>query len=168
MHVMELGGTGRDVQPTGRVVAFSNSVVFQPNAGMFKQIPGTNFAWHEITLTLAPDSDYRSVQHRMVRAVDSAFSEYHENLERQRTLLETNLGSVSVGPLRPRTSLRLTASGLEVKISFPVEVQDAGEIDARVTREILKELDRDPKLKMVGSDIPTIREVTEMSGSKTA
>src|SRR5437868_8075817 len=42
MHIMELGGAG-DMQPTGRVVAFSNSIVFQPTAGVFKQIPGTSF-----------------------------------------------------------------------------------------------------------------------------
>jgi small-conductance mechanosensitive channel len=167
IHVMELGGNGRDVQPTGRVVAFSNAFVFQPTAGMFKQIPGTNFVWHEMTLTLAPESNYRSVEERMIRALDTAFAGYEENLERQRILMETNLGSVNIGPLQPRTALRLTSSGLEVKISFPVEVQHSTDIDARVTREILKELDREPKLRMVGSDIPTIRQITDASGSKT-
>jgi small-conductance mechanosensitive channel len=168
IHVMELGGNGRDVQPTGRVVAFSNSFVFQPAAGMFKQIPGTNFVWHEITLTLASDSDYRSVEERMIRAVDTAFAAYRENLERQRALMERNLGSVSIGPLRPRTALRLTPSGLEVKVSFPAEVHDATEVDDRVTREILKELDREPKLRMVGSDIPTIRQITAVPTAKAS
>jgi small-conductance mechanosensitive channel len=167
IHVMELGGTGRDVQPTGRVVAFSNAFVFQPTAGMFKQIPGTNFVWHEITLTLAADSDYRSVEERMIKAVDRAFAAYHEVLERQRVQMERSLASVSIGPLWPRTTLRLGASGLEVKVSFPVEVEKATEIDDRITREILKELDREPKLKMVGSDIPTIRQVTDVPSAKT-
>jgi small-conductance mechanosensitive channel len=162
VHVMELGGTGRDVQPTGRVVAFSNSFVFQPTAGVFKQIPGTNFVWHEITLTLAADSDYRAVEQRMIKAVDTAFASFHEVLEQQRMQMERSLASgVTLGPLRPRTTLKLTSSGLEVKVSFPVDVERAAEIDDRITREILKELDRDPKLKMVGSDIPTIREITE-------
>jgi small-conductance mechanosensitive channel len=167
VHVMELGGTGRDVQPTGRVVAFSNSFVFQPTAGVFKQIPGTNFVWHEITLTLAADSDYRAVEQRMIKAVDAAFAAFHEVLEQQRMQMERSLASgVTLGPLRPRTTLKLTSSGLEVKVSFPVDVERAAEIDDRITREILKELDRDPKLKMVGSDIPTIREITE-AGSST-
>jgi small-conductance mechanosensitive channel len=166
IHIMELGGIGRDVQPTGRVVAFSNAFVFQPTAGMFKQIPGTNLVWHEMTLTLAFDNDYRSVEERMIQAVDAAFAPYHETLERQRMLMETNLGSVNIAPLRPRTALRLAASGLEVKISFPVEVRNAAEVDAGVTREILKELDREPKLRMVGSDIPTIRQITDAPGSK--
>jgi len=145
---------GRDLQPTGRVVAFSNAFVFQPTAGMFKQIPGTNFVWHEITLTLGADSSYSEVEKRMIRAVDAAFASYHEDLERQRVLMETNLGSVSVGPLRPRTALRLTSSGLEVTVSFPVEVHRATEIDDRVTREILREIDREPKLKWWGQTSP--------------
>jgi small-conductance mechanosensitive channel len=169
VHVMELGGTGRDVQPTGRVVAFSNSFVFQPTAGVFKQIPGTNFVWHEITLALAADSDYRAVEQRMIKAVDTAFTAYHEVLEQQRMQMERSLASgVTLGPLRPRTTLKLTSSGLEVKVSFPVDVQQAAQIDDRITREILKELDHEPKLKMVGSDIPTIREITEAPGAKTS
>ncbi len=161
MHVMELAGYGRDLQPTGRVVAFSNSVVFQSGAGIFRQIPGTNFVWHEITLTLAFESDYRSVEQRMIRVIDSAFATYGDHLERQRELIESNLNSVSVGPLRPRTTFKLTSSGLEVKISYPVDVNQATDIDDRVTRAILRELDREPRLKMVGSDIPTIHEMSE-------
>jgi len=38
MTLMELGDEdGR--QPTGRVVVFPNSVVFQPNSNFFKQLP---------------------------------------------------------------------------------------------------------------------------------
>src|SRR6516225_10513645 len=36
LHLMEIGGGG-SARPTGRVVAVSNAVVFQANAGMFKQ-----------------------------------------------------------------------------------------------------------------------------------
>jgi small-conductance mechanosensitive channel len=168
LHVMELGGSGRDVQPTGRVVAFSNAFVFQPTVGMFKQIPGTSFVWHEMTLTLASDGNYRGVETRMVEAVDAAFADYQVNLERQRMQMEMNLGSVSVAPLRPRVGFRLTPSGLEVIVSFPAEMQNASEIDDRVTREILREIERDPKLKMVGSDIPTIREVAELPQPKAS
>lgn len=168
MHVMELGGYGRDLQPTGRVVAFSNSVVFQSGAGIFRQIPGTNFVWHEMTLTLAFEGDYRTAEQRMIRAIDKAFASYSQHFEHQRQLIESNLSSVSIGTLRPRTSFRLTSAGLEVKISFPVEVEKSGDMDARVTDEILRELDRDPKLKMVGSDIPTIREMNQAPSTAKA
>ncbi len=162
VHVMELGGTGRGLQPTGRVVAFSNSFVFQPTAGVFKQIPGTNFIWHEIGLTLALESDYRSAEERILRAVDTAFGEYHEVLEKQRSQMEKSLASgVTLEPLRPRTTLKLAPSGLEVMVHFPVDVRKADEIDDCITREILKELEAEPKLKIVGSDIPTVREIAK-------
>src|SRR5215469_9587436 len=94
IHVMELSGAG-DSQPTGRIVGFSNSIVFQPTAGVFKQIPGTNFIWHELKLTLAPESDYPEAKERITKAVDAALEEYRESLESQRLGLAKNLSTIS-------------------------------------------------------------------------
>ncbi|HWY53771.1 MAG TPA: hypothetical protein VNZ03_04870 [Terriglobales bacterium] len=157
LHLMELEGTGPDAAPTGRVVAFSNSVVFQPTAGLFRQVPGTDFLWHEITLTLVAESDYRSAERRMRDAVDAAFKDYHEGFERQRRQMEMNLASVSIAPLAPRVRFRFTTSGLEVFLRYPVELYRATEMDERVTRELLHAIDQEPKLKIVGAEIPGIR-----------
>jgi small-conductance mechanosensitive channel len=157
LHILELGGTEPDAQPTGRVVAFSNSVVFQPTAGLFRQVPGTDFLWHEITLTLVAESDYRSAERRMRDAVDAAFEDYLEDLERQRRQMEMNLASVSIEPLAPRVRFRFTTSGLEVFLRYPVEFGRATEMDERVTRELLHAIDQEPKLKIVGAEIPEIR-----------
>jgi small-conductance mechanosensitive channel len=162
LHVMELGGSGTDLQPTGRIVAFSNSFVFQPNAGVFKQIPGTNFVWHEITITLDRDSDYQLVEKRVSAAVDNAFRDYRSDFERQRMQIENNLASVSVGGLKPRTRFRLTPSGLDVNVRFPVELGKGLEIDERVTGELLSAIEQEPRLKVVGSDIPTVRLADEV------
>ncbi len=53
LHVLELTGVGTDAQPTGRMVAFSNSIAFQTAAGLFEQVPGTSFLWRESNFTLA-------------------------------------------------------------------------------------------------------------------
>jgi small-conductance mechanosensitive channel len=156
LHIMELGGAGPDAEPTGRVVAFSNSVVFQPTAGLFRQVPGTDFLWHEITLTLVAESDYRSAERRMRDAVDAAFKEYHEGFERLRRRMEMNLASVSIDPLAPKVRFRFTTSGLEVFLRYPVEFYRATEMDERVTRELLHAIDQEPKLKIVGAEIPAI------------
>ena len=42
MHLMELDAQGA-LGPTGRIVAFSNSIVFQASGGLFRQLPGVNF-----------------------------------------------------------------------------------------------------------------------------
>jgi small-conductance mechanosensitive channel/HPt (histidine-containing phosphotransfer) domain-containing protein len=166
LQVMEMVGTGADAQPTGRVVAFSNSIVFQPTAGLFKQVPGTSFLWHELSLTLAPNSDYHSIEQRILSAVDVAFTDYQADFERQRRQLE-NLSSVSVNSLAPKVRLRLTPAGLEVLLRFPVELGKAEEIDDRVTREVLRALEREPKLKLVGADVPAIRLRTEAAAPGT-
>jgi small-conductance mechanosensitive channel len=157
LHIMELRGTGRDAEPTGRVVAFSNSVVFQPTAGLFRQVPGTDFLWHEITLTLVAESDYRSAERRMRDAADAAFKDYLEDFERQRRQMEMNLASVSIEPLAPRVRFRFTTAGLEVSLRYPVEFYRAAEMDKRITRELLRAIDQEPKLKIVGAEIPEIR-----------
>ena len=150
MQVMELGGSAADT-PTGRVVAFSNSVVFQPTAGIFRQIPGTDFVWHEVSLTFASDSDFKLVRERLLAAADAALADYHEELERQNRAMERNLLGVPEGGLKPNAHLRLTPSGLEAMVRFPVDLQHAGEIDERITRELLKAVDQEPKLKLAGS-----------------
>jgi small-conductance mechanosensitive channel len=155
LHIVELEGTGPDAEPTGRVAAFSNSVVFQPTAGLFRQVPGTDFLWHELTLTLVAESDYRAAERRVRGAADAAFKDCLK--ERQRRQMETNLGSVSIEPLAPRVRFRFTTASLEFFLRYPVELNRAAEMDERVTRELLNAIDQEPKLKIVGAEIPVIR-----------
>jgi small-conductance mechanosensitive channel len=156
IHVMELGGPG-DSQPTGRVVAFSNSIVFQPTAGVFQQIPGTNFIWHELKLTLAGDTDYGTAKERITQAIDTALEDYRENIEAQRQGLERSLSSVSPAELRPKVRLHYTGSGIEAVIRFPVELGKASEMDDHVMKEIMAALDREPKLKLIGAEMPAVK-----------
>ena len=156
IQVMELGGSAADT-PSGRVVAFSNSVVFQPTAGIFRQIPGTDFLWHEVSLTLAPDSDFKTVRERLLGAVESVLVDYGEELERQNRAMQRNLLAVPQGALKPNVHLRLSASGLEALIHFPVDLRHAGEIDERVTRELMKAVDQEPKLKLANSPPISLR-----------
>ena len=153
-HLMEIGS---DAQPTGRVVAFSNSIVFQPASGLFKQIPGTSFVWHEIELIFAPESEYHVVRDRVTAAVDAAFGEYHEKMEDQRHQMEMTLSSISATELKPKIHLHFTAAGIEVNIRFPVEMGTASEIDDKIMKELLTAIEKEPRLKLVGSQVPTVK-----------
>ena len=156
-HVMELIGVESDVQPSGRVVAFSNAIVFQPTAALFRQIPGTDFLWHETTVTLAPDSDYLEVERRMLAALSAAFSDYRQDFEDLRRKMETNLLLVSVGPLEPKVRLVLTSVALQVFIRYPVNAKNAIAIDDRVNSELLRAVELEPRLKVVGVEVPIVR-----------
>jgi hypothetical protein len=140
---------------------FSNAVVFQPNAGLFKQIPGTNFVWHEITLTLAPESDYHNVEKRLMVAVESVYNEYKSDMENQRARMAQTLSPLTVRDLQPESRVRLTQSGLEVVIRYPVELNNAASIDDRMARALLDAISKQPRLRMVGTGTPNIQAVAE-------
>jgi small-conductance mechanosensitive channel len=157
LHLLELGTSGTDSQPSGRIVAFSNSIVFQPTSGLFKQIPGANFVWHEITLTFAPESEYHVVKQRIAKALDVAFSKYREYIERQSRQMEASVNSLAAIEIRPRTRVHYSATGVEAVVHFPVEPQRASEIDDQVMHELLAEIEREPKLKLAGSAAPILK-----------
>jgi len=154
IHLMEMGGTGAHT-PTGRVVAFSNSIVFQATPGLFKQIPGTSFGWHEITLTLPADTDFSTARERLMKAVEAGLADFKDEITKQHSAIEDALeGSPGTG-LQPTVQLQLTSSGLEALVRYPVALRQAMEIDERVTRAILAGFD----LTHAGS--PAIRLKTE-------
>jgi len=152
LHLLEMNGTGNYMQPTGRVVVFSNSILFQPTASFYKQIPGTNFVWHEVSLTLAPESDIHLAESRLLGAVQKVYATYKDRIEREHRDMQATL-SISTPPPAPVSRLRITKDGLEVVIRYPVELDNAAEIDDRITRELLTALGREPRLRLVGSGI---------------
>jgi small-conductance mechanosensitive channel/flagellar biosynthesis/type III secretory pathway chaperone len=152
LHLMELRPDGL---PTGRVVVFSNAVLFQPTANFFKQIPGSNFTWHQVSLTLSPDTDYRLAEKRLVDAVEQVYAEYRGSIAQQHQQISQTL-SIPVRELRPSSQLHLTDSGLEMTIRFPVPLEHASTIDDRMTRALLEALDREPRLKLAGGGSPLI------------
>lgn len=167
LHVLELTGVGTDAQPTGRMVAFSNSIAFQTAAGLFKQVPGTSFIWRESKFTLAADSNYRVVERRLLAAIETVFEEFTKDFEQLGHQMEVKLSSVTVGPLMPRLRFRLTTTGLEVILRFPVERKLAEEMDDRLTREILSAIEMEPKLKIVSAEMPDIQVGTDVSSRGT-
>lgn len=137
-HVMELGA---GATPTGRVVAFSNSIVFQAAAGLFKQIPGASFAWHHVTLTVPSDADFGVMNKRLVEAVENVLTDYRAQIEAVYQRMEKTGILISDYGLRPQLESHLTANGVETTIRYPVDIQHASEIDARVSRGLLAVLE---------------------------
>jgi small-conductance mechanosensitive channel len=156
IHVMELSGPG-DSQPTGRIVALSNSIVFQPTAGLFKQIPGTNFLWHELKLTLSAEADYHTAKERIAQSVSEALGEFRDSLDAQRRSMERNLTNISPAELKPKIHLHYVASGLAADIRYPVALDKASEMDDQLMRGVIAALAREPRVKLVSAEMPTAK-----------
>jgi predicted molibdopterin-dependent oxidoreductase YjgC len=135
-------------------------VVFQAGASLFKQIPGTNFIWREIVLKFATDSDYRAIRDRVQKAIDTAFSDYRDSLERQRMQMELSLTSISTGELKPRARVHFTTSATEVIVRYPVVMDNAVETDERIIGEIFTAVNREPRLNLLNAEVPTSKAAT--------
>jgi small-conductance mechanosensitive channel len=136
LYLMELGAHGSQ-GPTGRVVAFANSIVFQVASGLFKQIPGVNFAWHEITLALPAGADYAAVKDQILAAVVHALADFRKEIDRQTQEIQRTTAASSPGDANPQVQLRFSSAGVEALIRYPVHLLHAAEIDERVSREVL-------------------------------
>jgi len=147
MYLMELGGHGM-FGPTGRVVAFANSIVFQVSSGLFKQIHGVNFVWREIVLNLPAGIDFSAAKEKLETAMAAALKDYRDEIVRQTKEIQRATSTSSGGDAQPRVQLIFSAAGVEAHIRYPVYPQNAAEIDERVSQhvlEVVSALDADTK-----------------------
>ncbi len=156
LYLIELAGTGVDLYPTGRIAVFSNSVLFQPTTPLYKQIPGTEYTWHEITLTLAPAGDYKLVQEKLVAAVNSVYEKYRKDIERQHGSIEDRMEVVLKAP-SPEIRLQLADTGMELLARYPVDLRQSSEMDDEIGRAVLGMFGGDEKLRAAVTGMPRIR-----------
>ena len=156
LYLMELAGTGIDLFPTGRVVVFSNSVLFQATTPLFKQIPGTEYAWHEVVLSLVPGANHKLAQEKLLQAVKSVYDQYRANIERQHGYIERRI-EVQLKTPSPETRLQFGDTGLELVVRYPVEIRNESEMDEQITRKVLEVIQSEPDVQAAASGSPKIR-----------
>jgi small-conductance mechanosensitive channel len=139
MYLMELGGKGT-LGPTGRVVAFANSVVFQVSSGLFKQIPGVNIGWREVVLNLPAGADTAALKEKLTAALTEALEDYRAEIVRQTQEIERTTLSSSAGDAQPQVQLRFAGGTVEAHVRYPVHLQHAAEIDEAVTEALARVL----------------------------
>ena len=155
LYLMELSGTGIDLYPTGRVVVFSNSVMFQTTP-FFKQLPGTAYAWHEVSVTLAPEGNHTAVEQKLLDTVQAVYSEYQHSIDRQHSLVERLLDAQLAAPA-PNAQLAFGDTGPEFTVRYPVEIPHAAEIDDKITRKLMDAISGDAALKAAVTGSPRLR-----------
>jgi small-conductance mechanosensitive channel len=135
MHLLELTSQ-EPLGPTGRVVAFANSIVFQSSGGLFRQIPGVNFTWHELTLSLPAGSDYPALKERLLAAVTSAVEEYRGEIVRQAETITQTTSLPMPTDVAPQVHLQFSPAGVEAKIRYPVPRNRRAQVDERVSQQL--------------------------------
>jgi small-conductance mechanosensitive channel len=156
LYLMELAGTGLDFYPTGRIAVISNAVLFQTGTPLFKQIPGTEYAWHEVVVMIAPNGNHKVAQEKLVATVNAVYSPYRQEIERQHADIERRV-DIQVEMPRPEARIQFADAGLELLVRYPVEIRKAPDIDEEMTRKVLELIETDAELKAAVSGSPKIR-----------
>jgi small-conductance mechanosensitive channel len=156
LYLIELAGTGIDLYPTGRVVVFSNSVLFQATTPLFKQIPGTEYAWHEVVLSLVSGANHKLAQEKLLQAVTSVYDQYRENIERQHGFIERRI-EVQLKAPSPESRLQFGDAGLELLVRYPVQIRNESEMDEQITRKVLELIQSEPDVQSAVFGSPKIR-----------
>jgi small-conductance mechanosensitive channel/regulator of replication initiation timing len=155
-YLLEVAGTGIDLNSTGRIVVFSNSVLFQPTTPLYKQVPGTNYLWHEVALPLAQGTDYGLLQKTLLAAIESALKQVGGVNKHQASAWEES-SDIYIPPPAPDCKLQFADTGLELIARYPVALGAASEVDGKLTVELLEAIKGDPKLSSGIMGSPRIR-----------
>ncbi len=155
-YMMELAGSGTELRPTGRVAMFSNSVLFQAGTPLYKQLPGTEYVWHELTMKLAAGTDYRKAVSQVEGAVTEIYDGYKSRIEQQHRDLEAWMDA-NVDAPGVECRMQLVDGGLQLNVRFPVEMRAAAQVDERVTEKLLSLMRDDAEVKAAVSGGPEIK-----------
>ncbi len=153
IYLMELSGP--ELHATGRIVVLSNAVLFQPTA-LFKQIPGAEYIWHTITLTLAATADVVEANQRLKDAADSVYAKYRPTIERQYAIVQRLLDFDTSTP-QPEVRVRWSESGLECAVRYPVEPESSASVDQQMLKALRDALARDPPLTLLSAAAVAIK-----------
>ena len=135
-YMMELTGTGTELHPTGRVAVFANSVLFQTGTPLYKQIPGTEYAWHELTLKLKPGTNYLPATQAVRTAIESVYNSYKSDIEAQHHQVESWMDAALEAP-HVESRLQL-ADSLQFAVLYPVLLRKAADTDQQIVQKVLE------------------------------
>ncbi|HEY5381001.1 MAG TPA: mechanosensitive ion channel protein MscS [Acidobacteriaceae bacterium] len=155
-YMMELVGSGTELHSTGRVAVFANSVLFQTGTPLYKQLPGTEYAWHELIAKLKPEADIDAATKALIDVVDSVYQPYRQNIEAQQHQIETWMGTALDTP-RIDAHLRMGDDGPQVAVLFPVEIDSAAKTDEAIASKLVQQMRTDGPLKSNLAATPVIK-----------
>ena len=155
-YMMELVGTGTELHSTGRVAVFANSILFQTGTPIYKQMPGTEYAWHELTAKLNGNADVGAVSGAILGAVNEAYAGYSARIEGQHQQVESWMGTALPAP-KVESRLQLVDGGLQFAALFPVQLNDAAATDQGIAEALVKAMKADGPLKTGLTELPVIK-----------
>src|SRR5215469_557808 len=154
IYLAELAGSGGDLHPTGRIVVYANSVLFQPSA-LFKQMPETDYVWKTVRLVLTPESDFDFAETRLAEAVTGVYQNYRHMIDQQHANFERAVDAQMAQP-HPEVRLRHTDAGLEALVYYPAQIKHAALTDGQIMKALQDAIAHEPQLELTPAGMPRL------------
>jgi small-conductance mechanosensitive channel len=154
IYMAELAGSNGEMRPTGRIVVYSNSILFQPSA-LFKQLSGTDYIWHTVRLTLTPDSDARLAELRLTEAANAVYERHRKTGARATGEFEDAVHA-QIGEPKPEVRVHASDEGIEVTVRYPAEMKHAAITDAELMQALRETVRREPRLEVADAGAPVL------------
>jgi small-conductance mechanosensitive channel len=154
-YLTELAGSGTELHPTGRVAVFANSVLFQTGTPLYKQMPGTEYAWHELIAKLKPTADIEAIRAALLHAVNEAYSTYKDKIDQQHRQVETWMGTAMEAPVVSSRLQMIDGTPL-IAVLFPVQIADAAETDQKIVTTIIQAMNTESAMQAGLLAVPSL------------
>lgn len=155
-YMVELVGSGTELHSTGRVAVFANSILFQTGTPIYKQIPGTEYAWHELTAKLGSGADVAATSQAVLAVVNGVYQTYADKIAQQHQEVESSMGTALPAP-KVECRLQLVEGGLQYVVLFPVLIGQAAEADQRIAEVTVQAMRADGPFKSGVAELPVIK-----------
>jgi small-conductance mechanosensitive channel len=155
-YMMELAGSGTELNPTGRIAVFSNAVLFQAGTPLYKQMPGTEYAWHELIVKLTDTANYKIVCEAVIKEVNTVYSEYRITIEAQHQGVE-NWMQAPIDPPTVESRLQFNGGSFQLWARFPVQIRQASKTDEKLTQALFNLMASNQEIKNAIASTPTIQ-----------
>jgi small-conductance mechanosensitive channel len=155
IYMAELVEVDGELHPTGRIVVYSNSILFQPSA-LFKQLPGTEYVWHTVRLTLTADSDAQLAERKLKEAAAAVYQRYQASGSQSHEEFEMAVHSAIDYP-QPVIRIEPASTGLEVTVRYRVDLRHAPTMDTDLIQAFRDCIAREPKLTLVEHGEPVLQ-----------
>lgn len=155
-YMMELAGSSTELKPTGRVAMFSNAVLFQAGTPLYKQMPGTEYAWHELIVKLSDNANYKEVCDAILKEVTAVYEGYRSAIEQQHQLVQSWMqASIEAPAIESR--LQYNGGAFQLWARYPVQITRAAQADERLTEALFDLIARSPEIKSAIAATPVIQ-----------
>lgn len=155
-YMMELAGSGTELRPTGRVAVFSNAVLFQAGTPLYKQMPGTEYAWHELIIKLTDAANYKQVAESVVQQVNTIYEKYRPAIDQQHNLVQ-NWMQASIEDPVVESRLQYSGGAFQLWVRYPVQIDSAAQTDESLTEALFNLVANTPELKTAIASTPIIQ-----------